>query len=65
MTSSISRSQNLSQQINTQPIRNATPPHATKQVNSSDKKSAIMRQSSIMSAKLEDITPVMLNFDSK
>jgi hypothetical protein len=33
--------------------------------NSSDKKSIIIKQSSIMNSKLEDITPVILNFDFK
>jgi hypothetical protein len=63
---SINRSsQNTSnQQLSS--IRNSTPPHSYKlPTNSSDKKSVLMKQSSIMSAKLEDITPVMLNFDFK
>lgn len=48
----IQKSQNMShQQLST--IRNSTPPHSYKNpVNSSDKKSTLMRQSSIMSAKL-------------
>ena len=34
-----------------------------KYVNSSDKKAAIVRQNSIMTASIDTITPVMLNFD--
>lgn len=49
---SVNRSQNLSQHVSTQPIRNSTPPHSTQPINSSDKKSALLRQSSIMTAKL-------------
>jgi hypothetical protein len=62
----ITKSQNQSnQQLNTQ-IRNSTPPHTYKNpINSSDKKSIIIKQTSIMNSKLEDITPVILNFDFK
>lgn len=59
----VNQSVNLSQ-VKTQPIRNSTPMMG-KPVNSSEKKEVLLRQSSILSAKLEDITPVLLNFDSK
>ena len=54
---SIHRSQNLSHQVAaTQPIRNSTPISSmfgqNTHVGSSDKKSALLRQSSILSAKL-------------
>lgn len=63
---SVSDSINLGNQVKTQPIRNSTPTQPGKNgLNSSDKKANLLRQSSIMTAKLEDITPVILNFDGK
>lgn len=57
---------NIGQQNKTQPIRNYTPPFGGKGcLGSSDKKYGIGRQSSMLNSKIEDISPVLLNFDSK
>lgn len=62
----VSMNVNIGQQNKTQPIRNYTPPFGGKGcLGSSDKKYGIGRQSSMLNSKIEDISPVLLNFDSK